>query len=63
MVNNPQPAKKSMVAIKLCLLFQYFIILCLSGRLNMLKVFFPARMRRFQGRKNKLFLMIAGCQG
>ena len=26
----------------------------------MLKVFFMAR-RRFQGRKNKLFVMIAGC--
>lgn len=51
-----------MVALKLYLLFQYCIILCLIGRLNMLKVFFLARMKRLQGRKNKIFLMTEGCR-
>lgn len=59
--NNPQKATKSMVAIKICLLLQCCIILCPLGRLNMLKVFFMVR-RRFQGRKNKLFVVIAGCR-
>lgn len=58
--NNPQKATKSMVAVKICLLLQCCIILCPLGRLNMMKVFFMAR--RFQGRKNKLFVVIAGCR-
>lgn len=57
--NNPTTTQEELVAIKLCRLFQYCIIFCL---LKYAECFlYGENGIFFQGRKNKLFLMVAGC--